>query len=489
MHQQLFLDDWNIQRMDGLSRRAHPAKRYSGNPIIVRQYPWEETRVQLYGRCILFNPERKRYQMYYIAQAGANWYDRITLNGREQPAHSTLPCLAESADGVHWERPMLGQCSFNEIADTNILDLTRGQSFEGGALYDPADPDPARRFKIFFWDQRAQLLPKGKQEYDRWGYDCICRVRDDAGKVIAEQPYNDWGMEVAFSPDGVRWTRQPGPVFRCYSDTGNSALYDPVLKRYVGFGRFNLTRLANGGLFNIGRGIARVESEDFLHWSEPELVVEADSRDPDGFQINSMPVDLYEGIYLGLVEDFGIRSDPHYVPALQLAASRDGRRWTRAADRAPIVEPPAEGAWDAGSPTGGSIRPATGIFVHDDQARIYYCASSPNHPLSIGMAYWRRARFVSLHAEDEGELLTAPFVVDGPELHLNIHGEATVQVCDRQGKAIEEWACSRPSYPISGDHTDIVVRWPESNLPTLMGQAVTVRVRMKKADLYSYWTA
>ena len=488
MHRQVFLDEVNIQRMTGLRRRAHPAQRYVGNPILTRQFPWEQTRVQLYGRCILFDPERRRYRMYYIAQAGSHYYERITLNDRLLPAHATLPCLAESEDGVHWERPMLGQCTFNGIEETNIVDVTRGQSYEGGVLYDPGDPDPARRFKMFFWDQRAQLLPRGTQEYVNWGYDAVCRVRNEAGHVIAEEPYNDWGMEAAFSPDGVRWERQPGPVFRCYSDTGNSALYDPVLKRYVGFGRFNLTKLQNGGLFNIGRGISRVESEDFLHWSEPELVLCADAGDPDGFQINSMPVDLYEGMYLGLVEDFGIKSNPDYVPALQLAASRDGRHWTRAADRAPMVEPPADGAWDDQSPTGGSIRPAGGVFIHDDQVRIYYCAAAPNHPLSVGMAYWRRDGFVSLHAEDEGELLTAPFVVDGPELHLNVQGEATVQVCDRQGKEIPEWGSSQSSSPISGDHTDVVVHWPESNLPQLIGQAVTLRVKMKQADLFAYWT-
>jgi len=488
MHRQLFLDDWNIQRMTGLERRAHPARRYSGNPIITRQFPWEQTRVQLYGRCILYNPQRERYGMYYIAQASADRYDRIRINDRVLPGHATLPCFAESADGIHWERPLLGQCTFNDIADTNIIDVTRGQSFEGGVLYDPDDPDPARRFKMFFWDQQAQLLPKGKLEYESWGYTCIARVKDEAGNIIAEEPYNDWGMEVAFSPDGIRWERQSGPVFRCYSDTGNSALYDPALKRYVAFGRFNLTKLHNGGEFMIGRGVARVESEDFLHWSEPELILCADGGDPDGFQINSMPVDLYEGMYLGLVEDFDIKSNPEYRPALQLAASRDGRRWTRVANRASMVEPPAEGAWDHQSPTGGSIRPAGGVFIHGDQVRLYYCASSPNHPLSIGMAYWRRDGFVSLRAEEEGELLTAPFVVHGPELHLNVQGEATIQICDRQGKIVDDWSCSQSSLPIAGDHTDAVVRWEKSNLRALIGQAVTLRVKMKRADLYSYWT-
>jgi len=293
MHRQLFLDDWNIQRMAGLTRHAHPAKRYPGNPVMTRRFPWEAARMQTYGKCILFDPERRRYRMYYIAQASDDAAARIAVNGCPLPAHATLPAYAESEDGIYWERPNLGQLSFNDIADTNLLEFNRGQSFEGGPFCDPHDLNPTRRFKMLYWDQQIQLLPQGTVEYENWGYDCVCRVRDEAGNVIAEEPYNDWGMEVAFSPDGIRWERQAGPTFRCYSDTGNSALYDPQLKRYVGFGRFNLTRLENGGLFNIGRGVARIESEDFLHWSEPELVLAADADDPYPLQINSLPVELY----------------------------------------------------------------------------------------------------------------------------------------------------------------------------------------------------
>lgn len=490
MHRQLFLDDLNVQRANGVKRQAQPAKRYAGNPVMTPLHPWERTRTQLYGRAVIYNPLRCRYQMFYIAMPSPHWYERIRVGDRELPAHATLPCLAESEDGTHWERPVLGQCSFNDVADTNLLKFTRGMSFEGGAIYDPFDPDPQRRFKMFFWDQKAQLLPEGKLEYEGWGWSGIVRVRDEAGRILAEEPYNDWGMEVAFSPDGVRWTRHPGPVLRCYSDTGNSVVYDAQLKRYVGFGRFNLTKLAAGGEFIMGRGVARVESDDFVHWSEPEMVLTADADDPVEFQINSMPIDIYEGVYIGLIEDFGIKSMPDYVPAMQLATSRDGRHWTRVADRAAMIEPAKAGDWDANSPTGGSVRPSTGLFVAGDEVRFYYCASTPGKPLCIGMASWRRDGFVRMHARDTGEILTRPFTVDGANLHLNVDardGEVTVQVCDVQGRNNEAWGCSEESQPIHCDSTDTVVRWAKDNLSELRGQVVTLRIRLKHASLYAYW--
>src|SRR6185437_5716595 len=121
--------------------------------------------------------------------------------------------------------------------------------------------------------------------------------------IIYEQPYDDWGIDVAFSPDGIHWTRHGNQyVLTCYSDTGQSALYDPLLKKYVAFGRFNLSPLPTGGLLWCARNVARIESEDFIHWTTPELVVCADERDPQSLQINSMPTDLYEGLYIGLME-------------------------------------------------------------------------------------------------------------------------------------------------------------------------------------------
>lgn len=487
MARMLFLDDAHIDTLRGVTRRAHAAVRHAGNPVLSPAFPWEAARLQLYGGCIIFNPERRRYGMYYIAQAGHDYSARIRVNGRELPAHTTLPAYAESEDGVHWERPPLGQRTFQDLEDTNLLDFPRGMSFEGGPLYDPHDPDPARRFKMFYWDQRAQLLPKGTLDYQSWGYDCVVRVLDDAGQVLAEEPYNDWGIDVAFSPDGLRWTRQPGPAFRCYSDTGNSALYDPQLGKYVAFGRFNLTQRPDGSHFMIGRGIARVESDDFLYWSTPELVLCADRHDPPGFQINSMPVCLYEGLYLGLVEDFG-KLEGH-TPALQLAVSRDGRQWTRVAERAAMVEPAAEGAWDQQSPTGGSIRPAGSVFVHGDETRLYYCAAHPGETLRVGLAAWRRDGFVSLSADAAGgEVWTRPFLVEGPELHLNvaIRGCLRVEVYDRQGLPLPDGPVSAE---LHGDGTDLTVPWVSGHLAAWRGQPVTLRVALWDADWYGVWTA
>ena len=44
----LFLDDWDVARTEGLERRPHPAERYAGNPLFVKQFPWERERAQTF---------------------------------------------------------------------------------------------------------------------------------------------------------------------------------------------------------------------------------------------------------------------------------------------------------------------------------------------------------------------------------------------------------------------------------------------------------
>jgi hypothetical protein len=237
-----------------------------------------------------------------------------------------------------------------------------------------------------------------------------------------------------------------------------------------------------------------VESSDFIHWTEPELVLAGDSQDPESLQINSMPMDLYEGLYIGILE-VDVRPLPNPARPIQMAVSRDGRQWNRVANRCPMIEEPPLGAWDADNQPEprGFVRPATGLFIHDDQVRMYYCnGSGPDSMHGVGMATWRRDGFVSLHAGSEGgELLTRAFIPTSPELHLNIDatgGEATVRVGDFQGRPLKGWKIDQPSEAIRGDQLDTVVRWTDSDFDQRVGKATTLRLKLQNAELYSYWT-
>jgi hypothetical protein len=487
MPRQIFIDDCGISHLRNVERRAHVGERHALNPLLTRHFPWEQSRVQIYGRSVIHDAEPKKYRMYYIAQAGPSQFDTNEVNGQTLPQHATLPAYAESEDGIHWERPVLGQRSFNGINETNLLDFNRGMSFEAGVLHDPHDPDPARRYKLFYWDQKAMLMPHGRLVYQGWGDNSLATVLNDNDEVIYSEPYNDWGLDVAFSPDGVHWTRHPEPVLHCYSDTGQSVLYDERLQRYVAFGRFNLSKPRGGGIFNLGRGVARMTSDDFIHWSDPEPVLCADEGDPAGFQINSMPIDLYEGLYVGLLENFVQGVSATHCGPLQLACSRDGGQWTRVADRFEFLPPGEKGAWDD-----IGVRPGSAIVpIGDDRIGIYYCSGRRGESFcaGIGLATWRRDGFVSLHAGPEGgEVLTRQTYINGPRLYLNLaaaDGEAQVQICDVQGRPFPDHEAPAT---VRGDATALAADFPFA-FTDIVGTTVTLRITLRNADLFSYWFA
>jgi hypothetical protein len=118
------------------------------------------------------------------------------LNGFERKY--TVICYATSKDGINWEKPNLGLVEFNGSKDNNIVDFPEPLLWSTAAvLYDPEDPDPARRFKLAY---------EGGSE---------------------ENPNNVF--RVAFSPDGLHWTPSPknpvGPMVEMAGITKHRGLY------------------------------------------------------------------------------------------------------------------------------------------------------------------------------------------------------------------------------------------------------------------------
>ena len=93
MNRCLFLDDAHIDRMDGLERRANAAKRYSGNPLFKKEFPWEQAWLLIYGNCTVYNSDRKLYQMYYLAKPGFSHYPNLRVGNAVKVGYATLPAL------------------------------------------------------------------------------------------------------------------------------------------------------------------------------------------------------------------------------------------------------------------------------------------------------------------------------------------------------------------------------------------------------------
>ncbi len=72
--------------------------------------PWE-TRGIAYEN-FFYDEEIKKYRLYYLGREALT----ESLRGEQ-----IRVCYAESADGLHWEKPNLGICAFKGSKETNII--------------------------------------------------------------------------------------------------------------------------------------------------------------------------------------------------------------------------------------------------------------------------------------------------------------------------------------------------------------------------------
>lgn len=493
---QLFLDDHGIADIEGLSRVMHqPTKR---GAVLKPDTPADGNLIELRSAPI-WDPEQKLYKMFYMAMP----MDDHRLIGM---------ALATSKDGLHWEKPDLGQgVEVHGSTANNRIHVEHKpgvrDTFFMNVVFDPDDPDPGRRYKAL--------------------YGAINRV-----PIV--------------SPDGIRWTKLDVPPIP--SSDESSLVYDRAHRRFLAW--------VKGGN-KYGRAHNLTTSRNFADWSQPVFSFGADEDDqplalkeirarladsglsqpvyvdPDpalGEAVRPGPptwraecyyigVFPYEGLYIGFPSMFYPTGVDHNgnncdgFDLIQLASTRDFIHWERLGNREPFI-PPGRidegliGVWDRMQMF------ATEPIVRDDELWIYYSAlkwrddpyqfnsdRSRREPSSLSdeeradqaegmgaicLAVLRCDGFVSLDAgENAGTVTTRPFRWTGKKLLANLlaqeRGEVSAEVLNEAGDIIAT------SHRVAGDHPRSEFRWREGDLKSLAGQNVRMRFTLRKASLYSYW--
>ena len=387
--------------------------------------------------------------------------------------------ILESEDGLRFKR----------------IDAKIGRGELPTIFLDKHDPDPTRRYKLF-WLQ-------------------------------SQSPFNSEtdGIYAGYSADGLKFTTS-GRVLPFLIDNPTVVDWDERIGKYVIFTRTFSYDSENQ------RRITRIETDDPLKpWpflpgkpkqerltvTNAPAILEADKEDNPHSDIYYNSATIYpwaQDVYLMFTAQFRHFS-PQRNPALrppnrhwedfgmleiQLASSRDGVQWQRVS-REPYFPTGLADEWDRWYAV-----MAPGIVRRGNYLYQYYNSSGRTHDSAIlhpdyekaaprlggiGVVRQRLDGFISADADHRGGWLqTPPLIFQGRELRLNIDtggmGTAFVELRDENGKPIPGFTLS-DCEEIGGDFIDQRVYWKgKSDVSSLSSRPVRLYFKLTRAKLYGF---
>jgi len=497
----LFVDDHDVLYRAGTERILLPLTRHPDNPVVAETKPWE---LAIGWTSIHRDPRSGKYQLWYQAHAGKR---------AKQKTHETVVCFAESSDGVRFVKPDLGLFSFNDIEQTNIVLIGNGghgDRYCCSVLMDEREQNPARRYKLAYYD----WSPIDGQEYA--------------------------GLHVAFSPDGMHWTKHPGgPLNRTayggrghqppYADEGAyiesrdsrgqvrkawpfpltmsdacDVLYDPRREKFAIYGKVWIQGPDGGLAWKHAMG--RIESADFLAWSKPELLLAPDDLDPPHVEFHTSPVFFYRDRYFSLNQILhraaGGRID------IELMLSHDGVRWERPFRQQFFLPHGSAGQFDSRSVFTNSTP-----VILQDEIRFYYGAysqgaigggqslESGDQLSGVGLVTLPLDRFAGIRPvaksdqptlrrplEHIGQVTLKPLDLAGCQaVSLNAdasHGAVRVELLNDEGYRVRGFS-KDDALPIQGDSLRHPVAWKERQLEQLPAGRYQLRLHLDHATAYA----
>jgi hypothetical protein len=419
--------------------------------------PWEDER-STWGS-VLYDEDEKVFKAWYGGKSGRRKEYRPG-----QLSVCAVLCYATSKDGVHWDRPELGLQEVMGTRKNNVVindDHHNGLDDWESVLKDPLEPNADRRYKALGWSS-----------FDWDGPLC--------------------GIYTMTSPDGLRWTHTPEPVFHLHPRPGtkdlgpvgdaHSLMIDTLRRRYVAY----LRALPHRSFST---------SRDFLTWTPPRLIPLARPGEVSNTIYNHMGF-VYGDRYLGFLSYF-VRDPKDPLVTVRLLTSRDGERWQRPDTGRPLIDVGGVGEWDRFNLR---LTGAPPVRV-GDRLYVYYRSTANRHvPYEgkdttdrgggLGLATLRVDGFASLQAGyDGGRVTTKPFRFPGGKLHVNAKadfGRLLAEVLDEGGDPVPGFTRA-DCVPLSADAVDQAVGWRQrASLDPLNGRTVRLRFHLENVRLYSF---
>jgi hypothetical protein len=498
----LLVDDHHVLYRSGTERFLQAPKRASSKPLVPQLERWETA---IGWTSIYRRPQDGKYQLWYQAYIGARAGDE---------RFRCVVCYAESDDGLTFVKPELDLFPYKDNPKTNIVLIGNGgygHRYCNSVLVDEREPDPARRYKMAYYDWSKQ-----------------------DGREYA-------GLHLAFSPDGIHWTKHPeGPLYRTafggrgkqpvlegestyielpaptkpqlvrkewqYPLTMSDAvdlMYDPRREVYAIYGKMWLDSPIGGHAWRHAMG--RTESKDLLTWSKPQLLLTPDEHDPNEVEFHTSPVFFYNDCYFCLNQLFQRKLKG--AIDIELMTSRDGLAWDRSFRDQLFLTRSKHGLFDSRT----ILTNATPVFL-EDEIRFYYGAynqspiggvkSAVGERSGVGMVSIPRDRFAGIRptARSEQSTLGKPVehigqvtlkVIDltgRKEFSVNgaaeSGGSIRVELFDEEGHRVRGFTRD-DCRPLAGDSLRHAVTWQDKTLADLPAGRYQVRLHLDRAAVFA----
>ncbi|MCH2374060.1 MAG: hypothetical protein MK538_07730, partial [Planctomycetes bacterium] len=434
--------------------------------LIRADQPWESgprTQIGVYS-CVLKEGDLVRV-WYFSSRSGDSLYQRVAY--------------AESEDGLHFRKPILGLHEAVGSKENNIV--LPGRIGGCSVWIDPNAP-PEHRYK-----NQAKVYPSAK-------------------------------FHMQSSPDGLNWKffSQIEPGHGGW-DTQSIVFWDPRIQRYALYTRFWMShRHKTAPAPNDYRTVRRLESDDLKNWEKQTLVMQPDDLDraiqktePGRPPVNYYGADVFryeeaEHVYIMLAQAFWQwqrREKKGLGPSgfdVRLSTSRDGIKFRRAGDRKPFMAMGPSGRFDS-----RGVWAMPNPIRMGDELWIYYVGSNRDHDdnidptadgkhlTGISGAVLRRDGFVSAYAGYEGgQITTPPIRFAGRRLELNVDtsggGSIVVEILDTSGQPIAGYAAS-DAIAVNGNSVRMPVLWRGGDdVASLAGRDIRLRFYMRDCKLYAF---
>ncbi|MFA6240179.1 MAG: prolyl oligopeptidase family serine peptidase [Candidatus Hydrogenedentales bacterium] len=415
--------------------------------------------------------DQDTYRMwYYACHTGRNpdWPDALKAQAaRWKEAIIPGPlCYAESADGIHWQKPNLDQLMFKGSRANNAFDLPSALTGDACVIKDEDDPDPARRYKLAFWSQ-----------FD---------------------PFEFPTMRIATSSDGIFWNTAPKPPISSFLEHASFYTFNGY---YFANSQTLQARVDGGSAARVGTAWI---SPDFDHWlgQSAESFALPYVANPERDEVHlGIGAGSLGNVLVGLYciwhnnPDFGkISGDFGLVVSndgLFFREPEKGHVWLKA-DESPATPIP-------GMTLPTVLCQANGILNVGDETRIYHGRwrnSDYGKPGIPPEDYWGEVALATLprdrwgglsllSGEQDGYVWSTPVTLPATGCDMFINGEGleavSVELADDRFALLPGLSDAGAGMVPASAGFDCPVTWPGGNLHALGGRTVRFKVRLKGA--------